>query len=88
MARLLRHHLLVFSPEPGGNGFLDVAERFLLILALGNTSRQGRASGNLTVFRLGETIEGEQKAFTQRCKVAVSTTLLIRTLKLTLQCAA
>jgi hypothetical protein len=63
MARLLRHRLLVFSPEPGGNGFLDVAERFLLILALGNTSRQGRAFGNhSTVFHLGETIEGKQKA--------------------------
>jgi hypothetical protein len=55
LARLGRHRLLVFSPEPRGNRFLDVAERFLLILALGNASRQGRAFNNdPTVFCLRE----------------------------------
>ena len=55
LARLGPHCLLVFSPEPGSNRFFDVAERFLLVPALGNTSRQGRAFGDdPTVFGFSE----------------------------------
>src|SRR3970282_1798332 len=37
-----RYCLLIFGPQPGRDGFLDIGEGFLLRLALRNASRQGR----------------------------------------------
>jgi hypothetical protein len=47
--------LLIFRPEPCRDGFLDVLQGFLLVLALGDASWECRALGNEpTVFRLLE----------------------------------
>jgi hypothetical protein len=38
--------LLVLGPQPRGNCFLDVSERFVLVFALRHAPRQGRAFGD------------------------------------------
>ena len=42
--------LLVLGPEPGPNGLLDILERFLLVLPLGDASGQSRTLRNEPAF--------------------------------------
>src|SRR5579864_2380802 len=44
--RVFRRSLLILGPQPRGNRFLDVGQRLLLVLPLGDASGQGRTFGN------------------------------------------
>jgi hypothetical protein len=41
-----RNRLLIFSPHPGGDGLLDVLDRFLLVFPLRNTAGMCRTFGD------------------------------------------
>ncbi|MGH8657373.1 MAG: hypothetical protein ACREV4_02500 [Gammaproteobacteria bacterium] len=41
-----RDGLLIFRPEPGSDGFLDILQGFLFVFALGYATRQGWTFGN------------------------------------------